>query len=58
MFQVERDGRYVKLRPVSGALMERDGWLVLEHTAAQRLIEQLGAERTADTDNSYPDEDG
>jgi len=58
VFQVERDGRFVKLRPVSGALVDREGWLVLEHTAAQRLIEQLGAERAAEADNSYPDEDG
>lgn len=63
MFQVEKEGRYVRLRPLAGVQLEKDGWLVMENTTAQQLIETLSEQRrvfssSAGTVTDLPDEDG
>lgn len=62
MFQVEKEGRYVRLRPLAGVQLEKDGWLVMESTTAQQLIETLSEQRrtfsAAGSVVELPDEDG
>lgn len=57
MFEIQSEGRLVRVKPTMTMWNEEDGWLVMDRVAAQSLADKINASRSWQEDETE-DEDG
>lgn len=59
MFDIQTEGRLLKVRPIAGALqVGEDGWLVMERVTAVTLAERIAQVNYEQHDSLEEGEDG
>jgi hypothetical protein len=57
MFDLQIDGRMIRVRPQGAVWSETDGWIELERVQAKNLVETIQDHRVWENENQEP-EDG
>jgi len=50
MFDLEIDGRIIRVKPQGAVWSEKDGWIELERAQAKSLVEKIQEHRTWETE--------
>lgn len=59
MFEIQSEGRMLKVRPIAGALqVGEDGWLVMERVTAVTLAERIAQVNGEQYQSTEEGEDG
>lgn len=59
MFEIQSEGRMLKVRPIAGALqVGEDGWLVMERVTAVTLAERIAQVNSEQYQSTEEGEDG